>query len=73
MRNSRQLVGAFVIAAVMSVSLLGTTASAATSSGAPGGPSRGTCGFLQGILYKMPVEVAEAMAPLFESLFGCDF
>jgi hypothetical protein len=72
MRNSRQLVGAFVIAAVMSVSLLGTTASAATSSGEPGGPSRGTCGFLQGILYKMPADVADTMAVLFDALFGCD-
>jgi hypothetical protein len=71
MRNPRQFVGAFVLAAMMAA-LLGTASPASADSGAPGGPSKGTCGFLQGILYKMPPDVAAALAPLFNELFDCE-
>ena len=71
MRNPRQFVGAFVLAAMMAA-LLGTARPASADIGAPGGPKKGTCGFLQGILYKMPDDVAAALAPLFNELFGCD-
>ena len=71
MRNSRQFVGAFVLA-VMMATLLGTVTPVLADAGAPGGPQRGTCGFLQGILYKMPDDVAAVMAGLFNELFGCD-
>jgi hypothetical protein len=70
MRKNRQFIGAFVLAVTIAA-LLGTAAPA-FASGSPGGPNRGTCGFLQGILYKMPADVAETLAPLFSELFGCD-
>ena len=71
MRNPRQFVGAFVLAATMA-SLLGTARPASADQGAPGGPNKGTCGFLQGILYKMPDDVAAKIGPMFENLFSCD-
>jgi hypothetical protein len=71
MRNPRQFVGAFVLAATMA-SLLGSASPASADVGAPGGAAKGTCGFLQGILYKMPPDVAAALAPLFNELFSCD-
>ena len=71
MRNHRQFVGAFVMA-VMVAALLGTATPASADTGAPGGAKRGTCGFLQGILYKMPDDVAAKMAVVFDNLFGCD-
>jgi len=71
MRNPRQFVGALVLA-VMMATLLGTTRPLSADTGAPGGPNRGTCGFLQGILYKMPPEVAARIAVIFDALFDCD-
>ena len=71
MRNPRQFVGAFVLAAMMAA-LLGTARPASADTGAPGGPNKGTCGFLQGILYKMPDDVAAKIGPMFENLFSCD-
>jgi hypothetical protein len=71
MRNYRQFVGAFVMA-VMIAAFLGSATPASADAGAPGGPSRGTCGFLQGILYKMPDDVAAKVAVIFDHLFGCD-
>jgi len=73
MRNSRQLVGSFVIAAMMAVALLGTASTASADQGAPGGPNRSTCAFLQGILYKVGnASAADALAGIFDALFGCD-
>ena len=71
MRNPRRFVGAFVLAAMMAA-LLGTASPASADIGAPGGPNKGTCGFLQGILYRMPDDVAAKIGPIFESLFSCD-
>ena len=71
MRKKRQFIGAFVMAVTVAV-LLGTATWASADAGAPGGPGKGTCGFLQGILYKMPADVATAMASVFDTLFGCD-
>jgi hypothetical protein len=71
MRNYRQFVGALVMA-VMIAAFLGTASPASADAGAPGGANRGTCGFLQGILYKMPVDVATSVAVIFDNLFGCD-
>jgi hypothetical protein len=71
MRNHRQFVGAFVMA-VMVAALLGIASPASADQGAPGGPKRGTCGFLQGILYRMPVDVAASVAVMFDNLFGCE-
>ncbi len=71
MRNYRQFVGALVMA-VMIAAFLGTAIPASADQGAPGGPNRGTCGFLQGILYKMPDDVAAKIAVIFDNLFGCD-
>jgi hypothetical protein len=64
MRNSRQIVGAFLLAVVMSVTLSADT-------GAPGGPKRGTCGFLEGLLWK--VGNPEIVQTVFEDVFGCTF
>ena len=73
MRNSRQFVGAFMIAAMMSVALLGTASTASADQGLPGGPNRSTCAFLQGILYRVGnADAAEALAAIFDNLFGCD-
>jgi len=66
MRKTRQLVLGFVIATVMSGAILRADA------GAPGGPNKGTCGFLQGILYKMPDDVAAKLGPMFEAMWSCD-
>jgi len=71
MRNPRQFVGALVLA-VMMATLLGTTRPLSADEGLPGGPNRGTCGFLQGILYKMPPDVAARIAVIFDVLFDCD-
>jgi hypothetical protein len=73
MRNSRQLVGSFVIAAMMAVALLGTASTASADTGAPGGPSRSTCAFLGGILERVGnADAKEALAAIFDGLFGCD-
>lgn len=63
MGQTRKFAGAFVIAALMSVALSADT-------GAPGGSNRSTCGFLQGILYK--VGSPEVVGVIFEALFDCD-
>ena len=73
MRNSRQLVGSFVIAAMMAVALLGTASIASADTGAPGGPNRSTCAFLQGIVNRIGNDgAAESVAAIFDALFGCD-
>jgi hypothetical protein len=69
MRNYRQFTGAFVIAAVLAC-VLAMPRVASADTGGPGGPSRSTCGFLQGILYK--VGSPEVVGAIFESVFGCD-
>ena len=72
MRNNRQFVGAFVMA-VMIAALLGTARPASADLGAPGGPHRSTCAFLQGILYKVGnADAAARLAEIFDNLFGCD-
>jgi len=62
MRNTRRIIGAFLIAAAMS------TAIVKADDGAPGGPNRGTCGFLMGILYRVgsPAVVTAIFAEVFE-------
>jgi hypothetical protein len=65
MRNSRRIVVGFIMALVLS----GTALSADT--GAPGGAKRGTCGFLEGLLYK--VGNPAIVSAVFERVFGCDF
>ena len=73
MRNSRHFVGAFVIAAMISVALLGTASTASADTGAPGGPDRSTCAFLQGIVNRIGNDAAaEKVADIFGALFGCD-
>jgi len=73
MRNHRQLVGGFVIAAMISAALLGTASLASADQGGPGGPNRSTCAFLQGILYKVGnADAREALAAIFERVFDCD-
>jgi hypothetical protein len=63
MRNSRRLIVAFILATLMS----GVALKADT--GAPGGPQRGTCGFLQGILYK--VGSPAVLGVIFDAMFEC--
>jgi len=65
MRKSRRIIGAFIIAAAMSSAIV------KADQGAPGGPNRGTCGFLMGILYK--VGNPAVVSAVFERVFGCDF
>ena len=65
MRNYRRIVAAFVIAAAMS------TAVVKADQGGPGGPNRGSCGFLLGILYK--VGNVAVVTAVFERVFDCDF
>jgi len=66
MRNSRRIIGGFILALAMSTML-------SADAGAPGGASRGTCGFLQGIVYKIGnADAAARVAAIFDSLFGCD-
>jgi hypothetical protein len=65
MRNYRRIIGAFIIAAAMS------TAVVKADDGAPGGPNRGTCGFLMGILYKVGSPLV--VQAVFERVFDCDF
>jgi hypothetical protein len=73
MRNHRQLVGGFVIAAMMSVALLGTASLASADTGGPGGPTRSTCAFLQGILNKVGnADAVDALAAIFNTVFLCD-
>jgi hypothetical protein len=68
MRNSRRLIVAFIMAALMS------SAALKADIGAPGGAQKGTCGFLQGIIYKVGnANAAAVLTALFESLFDCDF
>jgi hypothetical protein len=71
MRNYRQFVGAFVMAVIVAATLASATPVSADT-GAPGGAKKGTCGFLQGILYKMPDDVAASLTVIFDNLFGCD-
>jgi hypothetical protein len=68
MRN--RFFGAFVIAAILSVALLGNSRLASADIGGAGGPSRSTCGFLQGILFK--VGAPDVVSVIFEHIFGCD-
>jgi hypothetical protein len=63
MRNSRRLVGGLVLALMMSTALSADT-------GAPGGASKGTCGFLQGIVWK--VGSPAILTAVFERVFECD-
>jgi hypothetical protein len=63
MRNSRRLVGGLALALMMSTGL-------SADAGAPGGGSRDTCGFLQGVLYK--VGSPAVVGAVFEAVFGCD-
>jgi hypothetical protein len=65
MAKSRRIAVGFIVALVLS----GTALRADT--GAPGGPNRGTCGFLEGLLFKVgnPAIVQNA----FETVFGCTF
>ena len=65
MANSRRIATAFLIALVLS----GTALRADT--GGPGGAKRGTCGFLEGLLYK--VGSPEIVQNVFENVFGCTF
>ena len=65
MRQSRRIVVAFL----MAVALSGAFVKA--DQGGPGGPKRGTCGFLQGILYK--VGNPAIVQAVFERVFDCDF
>jgi hypothetical protein len=71
MRNNRRFVGAFVMAATVAA-FLAIASPASADEGRPGGPKRGTCGFLQGLLYRMPDGVADKLAVVFDSLFDCD-
>jgi hypothetical protein len=65
MRNKRQLVGAFVMAAMMSVAL-----PLSADTGGPGGAKTSTCAFLQGILWK--VGNPAVVGAVFEAVFSCD-
>jgi hypothetical protein len=65
MRN-RRFIGAFLLAVVMSAGARTLSADA----GAPGGPQRSTCAFLQGILMK--VGSPETLGAIFERIFECD-
>jgi hypothetical protein len=67
MRN--RFFGAFIVAAVLSVSLLGNTRIASADTGSLGGAAKSTCGFLQGILYK--VGAPEVVGQILMSLFDC--
>jgi hypothetical protein len=66
MRNKRQLVGGFVLAAMMAVAM---PLSAEDGRPGPGGPEASICGFLNGIFMKanMPAAVERKLL----SLFSC--
>jgi hypothetical protein len=68
MRNKRQLVGGFVLAAMMSVAM--PLSAAHNGDSAIGGPKRSACAFLEGILMKM--SAPEKLALVFERISGCD-
>jgi len=65
MRQSKRIVVGFLMALALSGAIV------KADTGAPGGPQRGTCGFLQGILYK--VGNPAILQSVFENVFGCDF
>jgi hypothetical protein len=65
MRNNRQLVGGFVLAAMIASAM-----PLRADVGGPGGPARSTCTFLQGILLK--VGNPELLAGIFERVFECE-
>jgi hypothetical protein len=68
MRNKRQLVGGFVLAAMMSVAM--PLSAAHDGESAIGGPKRAACAFLGGILMKM--SAPEKLTAVFERISGCD-
>ena len=65
MRNSRQIVIGFIVALTLSGAVV------RADEGGPGGPKRGTCGFLQGLLFK--VGSPAIVGAVFENVFGCSF
>jgi hypothetical protein len=68
MRNKRQLVGGFVLAAMMSVAM--PLSAAHSGDSGIGGPKRDACTFLLGILFKM--SAPEKVVAVFDRIAGCD-
>jgi len=64
MRNSRRIITAFIMALALSGGIV------KADTGAPGGASKGTCGFLQGLVWK--VGSPEVLTVIFERVFECD-
>lgn len=69
MRNSGKMTRAFVMAVVLA-GMLGVRVRA--DQGAPGGPSRSTCAFIQGLIYKVGSDAAVDALLAVGQLFGCD-
>ena len=68
----RKFTGAFVLAALMA-SMLTVAQPAWAAAGAPGGPNRSTCAFLQGVVMRVGnADAAAFLATVFNNLFGCD-
>jgi hypothetical protein len=65
MRNSRRIITAFI----MALSLSGAVLSADTGTAKQGG----ICGFMLGISFKMPADVAPTFLATMERVFSCDW
>jgi hypothetical protein len=70
MRNLGKMTRALVVAMVLAA-MVGVT-SVKADSGAPGGPSRSTCAFIQGLIYKVGSDAAIDALLALGDLFGCD-
>ena len=70
MRNFGKMTRAFVIAVVLAGMVGGVRLRA--DSGAPGGPNRSTCAFIQGLIYKVGSDAAIDALLAVGQMFGCD-
>jgi hypothetical protein len=70
MRNSGKMFRAVIMAVVLA-SLLGPRTLRADA-GAPGGPNRSTCAFIQGLIYKVGSSSAVDALIALGDMFGCD-
>ena len=65
MRNSRRIIVAFM----MALSLSGAVLRADGASAKQGG----ICGFMLGVSYRLPPDVAPSFLATMEIVFGCDY
>jgi len=70
MRNAGKMTRALIVAVVLA-GMFGVRPVKADA-GAPGGPNRSTCAFLQGIIYKVGSDAAVDALIAVGDMFGCD-